>query len=812
MVSQDNSETLASTRFENFDHFNESTQQEKPSEVTKENPCLHCGKPDWCYRIGALSVCNRDAEPATGWKRTSKTDCNGKFYYAQPRPKKQPRPKAKNEYVYYSRHGQPLVKVTRNDNGNGKKTFYQSHWGGKNWVKGLTEEIKKSVPIYRYAEVMQAKAEGKRVVKVEGEGVADALWKVGIPATTTLGGAGKYRAYGDYKQDLEGMGENLVLSADGDIPGMRHMEDVNKDFPDAKWLYPPLTDWDHLPDGGGLDIKDWIEAGASAEDILQAIEDKRIAVESLEETFALDPAKESNPTGSKHEQHFNIIRAVWGKRIRWNILKKQVELDGARLPLDRIKTRIARDIHIDISREDAKEIVLELANENPYNPVVEYLNAVAQKYPTCNTEILDTITSKYLGTTDPLHAVLMRRTLIAAVARAYNPGCKHDNITILQGDQGWLKSTFWAVLAGDDSDWFTDDISSGSEKDEILKLSQYWILEFAEFENAYKKREVSQLKAFLSRRKDSCRRPYGTDIEDFRRPSIFVGSTNKPEFLYDPTGERRYWVIPCLKKIDIAALKQERDLLWAATVAAYRNGEQWWLSDDEDLALKAANEQYQASDSWEIPIATYLLNRQRTSVGEILTEVLKLELARQDRATEMRVAELLRRMGWKKTKQELINGKRRWAWEPTTKVVQEVVQVVQEVVQEVVQYSNPDISTLSESIAQPAQPFEENFAKLDKGEEFHPALVNQVNIESSCAGCAEEAEMPTQQVIDSCTTSRSYSVGDAVEFKHPEKGWWMKGRVEAVEQEKGILIAVSVKYELLGKSKIARIGRTDWLR
>ncbi len=54
----------------------------KPIEVTKDNPCAHCGKPDWCYRLEPLSVCNRDADPAPGWYKTSKTDDEGHYYYA----------------------------------------------------------------------------------------------------------------------------------------------------------------------------------------------------------------------------------------------------------------------------------------------------------------------------------------------------------------------------------------------------------------------------------------------------------------------------------------------------------------------------------------------------------------------------------------------------------------------------------------------------------------------------------------------------------------------------------------------------------
>ncbi|MEZ2238113.1 DUF5906 domain-containing protein [Microcoleus sp.] len=55
--------------------------------ATKSSPCPHCGKPDWCYSIGELSVCNRDQPPATGWETTSKTDKEGHVFYARPQEK-----------------------------------------------------------------------------------------------------------------------------------------------------------------------------------------------------------------------------------------------------------------------------------------------------------------------------------------------------------------------------------------------------------------------------------------------------------------------------------------------------------------------------------------------------------------------------------------------------------------------------------------------------------------------------------------------------------------------------------------------------
>ena len=84
---------------------------------------------------------------------------------------------------------------------------------------------------------------------------------MGIAAVCAIGGAGKWRRYGypNYLDDL--MGSSVVLVPDRDAKGMAHMEDIQKDFPDAQWLYPYPDSalWNKLPEKGGLDIADWIE-------------------------------------------------------------------------------------------------------------------------------------------------------------------------------------------------------------------------------------------------------------------------------------------------------------------------------------------------------------------------------------------------------------------------------------------------------------------------------------------------------------------------------------------------------------------------
>jgi hypothetical protein len=119
--------------------------------VSKASPCLHCGKPDWCYSIGELSVCNRPQyPPAAGWEVTSKTDKDGKIYYAPIREKKAIRPRQTRYWEYPARDGSPLVRVVRFDDGEGggggdkkKPAWHQERWNiskikNKNgWVPGI---------------------------------------------------------------------------------------------------------------------------------------------------------------------------------------------------------------------------------------------------------------------------------------------------------------------------------------------------------------------------------------------------------------------------------------------------------------------------------------------------------------------------------------------------------------------------------------------------------------------------------------------------------------------------------------------------
>ena len=357
-------------------------------------------------------------------------------------------------------------------------------------------------------------------------------------------------------------------------------------------------------------------------------------------------------------QDYKKLNRHFGKRIRLNTLSKRIEIDGKPVSLDRVRLQLAirHGVLVRSSREDVQDILTEIAVENQYSPIQEYLNSLPVA---SDTSILDTLVQRYFGIEGELYTKFIRKTLIGAVKRAFEPGCKMDTVLILQGPQGFRKSTFFKILAG--KQYFDDSLGTVSDKDERLKLHRAWLIEWAELESIFKRRDVSATKGFLSSGTDAIRPPYCRDTEDFDRPSIIVATTNKQEFLADETGNRRFWVIPVKQKIDTKLLRQERDKIWAAAMLAYRSGEEPYLDfgNDEEKA-ELLTEDFQTSDPWEDVILNYIEHRDYVRLSDLLNH-LQVDLSRQERSHQMRCSAILKKMGWER-EFRIIGSKRVRVW------------------------------------------------------------------------------------------------------------------------------------------------------
>jgi len=256
-----------------------------------------------------------------------------------------------------------------------------------------------------------------------------------------------------------------------------------------------------------------------------------------------------------------------------------------------------------------------------------------------------------------LLSLLVRRWFICLVARALVPGSKVDTALILEGAQGVGKSSFFRTIAGV---WFSDT-EMVLDKDAMLQLRAAWIYEWSELENVTSRQSVSRVKAFLSSTEDRFRPPYARTPVTVKRSGVIVATTNTQDFLHDPSGSRRFWVIP-VGTIDIVRLREQREQLLAEAVAAFEAGEPHWLSEDEEAQREALAARFVEVDPWEESVLEFAAEQDRVRTSEVLRRALHVPMERLSRRDEMRVAAILRRAGYR-DEQSRIDGKvtRYWA-------------------------------------------------------------------------------------------------------------------------------------------------------
>lgn len=269
----------------------------------------------------------------------------------------------------------------------------------------------------------------------------------------------------------------------------------------------------------------------------------------------------------------------YAKRFIYNEFNITIEDRATGKPLEhievsRITTFLQQLGNYDFTANVVYDAINELARDNSYHPLLEYLNSLHWD----GTDRLSKAGANYWGTKQPIEDVFIHKFLISAVARVIEPGCKVDTFPVFEGPQGARKSTALRILAGDR--YFIDHLPDLTNKDVYMQMAGMWIIEMAELD-VLSRAETSKIKAFSSTQTDKFRPPYERAPRTVPRSSVLAGTVNKTEYLTDETGNRRVWPI-LVGTISTPALITDRDQIWAQAVQEYKAGQIWWLTPQEE--------------------------------------------------------------------------------------------------------------------------------------------------------------------------------------------------------------------------------------
>ena len=158
------------------------------------------------------------------------------------------------------------------------------------------------------------------------------------------------------------------------------------------------------------------------------------------------------------------------------------------------------------------------------------------------------------------------------------------------------------------------------------------------------KAEIEANKAFISRQEERYRRPYDRSETKYKRRCVFVGTTNQDMYLRDETGNRRFWPVR-VGKVDLAALRRDRKLLWAEAIYWYRQGKPWHMTSNVIGLAEAAQLSRVSEDIWQADLARHLEGVQEVSLQDA-ADKLCFDRSKMSRADQNRLSACLKSIGF----------------------------------------------------------------------------------------------------------------------------------------------------------------------
>lgn len=334
-----------------------------------------------------------------------------------------------------------------------------------------------------------------------------------------------------------------------------------------------------------------------------------------------------------------VLEERYHGRLAYDRMSSRPCLDGQPVT-EHDLSRMRRDFgdrYAPFSKEDLADAVCYVGREtNEFHPVENWL--LSLKWD--ETKRLDTAATILLGLKDRLSRIMLKRTMIGSVARAFaqsaamapdatddeREGAKMDTVLVLLGFTGRAKTEFLRILF---SPWFLNSrIDIGDTKRGAATAGSAWGIEWGEVEKMVTKYTDAETKGYLSQRDDSFIPMYARAVIRVLRSHVVVGTTNKARFLTDVTGDRRWWILNLLVhgrtwRIDLYKVAELKLQLWAEAVDEYfkfktaqragvrddENPHRWWMNEAEETERARRASAHHVEDGWIEPVAEWLAGR-----------------------------------------------------------------------------------------------------------------------------------------------------------------------------------------------------------
>jgi len=241
-----------------------------------------------------------------------------------------------------------------------------------------------------------------------------------------------------------------------------------------------------------------------------------------------------------------------------------------------------------------------LMREREYHPIRDIVDAIVWD----GTERINKFLHKWVKCEDTAYTSEVSRLIFAGgINRLYKPGCKFEDMPVLIGvNQGEGKSTIVRWLAINDR--YYREVTEIEGQRGMEAVEGAWVCEIGELLALTKMREKDAVKSYLSKQSDTYRKPYAHCVTESLRQCVFVGTTNRSEFLTDARNRRFYPVTCHSVGYDIfdneTAIKADIMQCWAEAKAKMLRGEMPAYADRKLLPAIQEKQAAATEDDWRV--------------------------------------------------------------------------------------------------------------------------------------------------------------------------------------------------------------------
>lgn len=253
------------------------------------------------------------------------------------------------------------------------------------------------------------------------------------------------------------------------------------------------------------------------------------------------------------------------------------------------------------------ENILDSSFVPKWNPISEYFNNL----PEWDNKDHITALANHIQTEDqPFWIAQFKKALVRMIACSIGGVVNRMVMVLVQEQQESGKSSFLRFLCPKELASYYKEDPINHDKDAEIAFAENFLWNLEELDDLNKK-QVSEMKAIISRETIKQRRSYARHETSMRRIVNFWGSTNKNEFLADTQNTR--WLCFNVKSINhdyenIHTNVKNIDItrVWAQAWHLYKTGFQYTLTADERLHRDTSNQRFMTTTDEDQFILKYL--------------------------------------------------------------------------------------------------------------------------------------------------------------------------------------------------------------